>query len=77
MTPVVTAAADVVTDVELVDPGAAAAVAVLVLELLALPHPATIKAAVASAATPNMRNFAVPRLVICSLPIRDFQWTVS
>jgi hypothetical protein len=59
MMPVVAATADVVADAELVGAGAAAAAVVLELELLTLPHPATIKAAVASAATPNMRNFAV------------------
>jgi hypothetical protein len=39
----------------------AGAVALLELEL---PHPAAIRAAVASAATPTKRNFAVLRLAI-------------
>jgi hypothetical protein len=36
------------------------------LELFELPHPAMINAAVASAATPTMRNLAVLRLAIVS-----------
>jgi hypothetical protein len=52
---------------------AAAAVAVVVeLELLALPQPATIKAAVASAATPTIRNLAVIRLAIVISQCVDF-----
>jgi hypothetical protein len=46
------------------DVAGAAAVAACELELLELPHPATIKAAVASAATPARYNFGVLRLVI-------------
>ena len=77
MTPVVVDAADVVTVAELVDVGAAAAAVVLELELLALPHPATINAAIATPATPTTRNFAVLRLAICSLLICDFSGPVS
>jgi hypothetical protein len=74
-------AADAALDVVDEDAGAAADVALLELELFELPHPAAIRAAVASAATPTMRNFAVLRLAIvrsqfaiCSGPVR---WTVS
>ncbi|HUA71955.1 MAG TPA: hypothetical protein VMA96_12750 [Solirubrobacteraceae bacterium] len=65
-TPLAAAAVvDAVDDADVVAAGAAAAVALV--ELLELPHPAMIKAAVASAATPPMRNFAVLRLaMVCS-----------
>jgi hypothetical protein len=58
------------------DAGGAAA---LVLELLELPHPAMIRAAVASAAAPTMRNLAVLRMAILSSQFAVFtgpvKWT--
>ena len=64
-------AAGAAADVLLEDDGAlvaAAAVAALEVELELLPHPATINPAVASAATPAMRNLPVLRLAIVLLP---------
>jgi len=63
------AAAGAAADVLLDDDGAlVAAAAVAALELELLPHPATINPAVASAATPAMRNLPVLRLAIVLLP---------
>jgi hypothetical protein len=69
------AAVELVEVVEVVEEvGAAAAVVAdfeLALELLALPHPATIKPAVASAATPAMRNLPVLRLAMVRSQVAD------
>jgi len=60
---------------ELAEDGAAAAVALLELELEELPQPARTIADITSAATPPAPNFTVLRLVMISLPIRGFHRT--
>src|SRR5664279_3838428 len=66
-------ACDTVPDVDEEAAGAPVSVLVPVLELL--PHPATINATPANAATAPDRIFTVVKLTICVAPSLLFHWT--